>query len=162
MGGMLWLVGCCCCGQTEEEEKVYLISKGVPSNDDGLFPARNQEWHILAENWLTKHSTSKDISNGAIRRLPHLLELELFNSGLIRRDSGALNPNIVLPNGIRSIHSNLVIGFVTVLHSQIIVLDVKINKWQDQLTKFSFQSNFQSRRRRKSSKERSMDCSERA
>ena len=68
----------------------------VSSNDDRGGPAGNKCGDVSADDGLSEHSAVKDISNGAIGRLPHFLELKFLNSVLIRSDSGALDSNLML------------------------------------------------------------------
>lgn len=56
---------------------LVLVSMRVSANDDALGPARHQARDGLAEDGLTEHSASKDVTNGTIRTQPHLLQLEL-------------------------------------------------------------------------------------
>ena len=46
--------------------------------------------HILANNGFSKDGPSKDVANGAIWRLPHLLQLEFCHRAASRGESGAL------------------------------------------------------------------------
>jgi hypothetical protein len=45
----------------------------------------------------------------SIRTLPHLLQLELFDSSLIRGDSRALDTDLVLQDGVGSVYGDLII-----------------------------------------------------
>lgn len=62
-----------------------------------------------------------------------LLELELLNTGLIWGDGGALDTDGVLLDGLSGINSNLVVGLITVLKTEIVVLEVDIEVWVDEL-----------------------------
>lgn len=62
-----------------------------------------------------------------------LLQLEFLNTGLIRSDGGALDTNTVLLDGLSGINGDLIIGLVTVLNAQIVVLEVDIKVRQNQL-----------------------------
>jgi len=50
---------------------------GVSANDDGLCPARDKAGNLLAQNGLTEHRATQNVSDGTVRRKPHLLQLEL-------------------------------------------------------------------------------------
>jgi hypothetical protein len=63
-----------------------------------------------------------------------LLQLELFNTGLIGGDGGTLDTNTVLLDGLGGLNSDLVIGLVTVLDTEIVVLKVDIKVRQNQLS----------------------------
>lgn len=62
-----------------------------------------------------------------------LLELELLNTGLIWSDSGALDTDGVLLDGLSGINGDLVVGLITVLETQVVVLEVDIEVWVDEL-----------------------------
>jgi len=62
-----------------------------------------------------------------------LLQLEFGDASLIRRDRGTLNPDLTLLNSLGSIESDLIVGFVSVLHAEVEVLDVEVEVWCNQL-----------------------------
>lgn len=62
-----------------------------------------------------------------------LLQLELLNTGLIRGDRGTLDTDTVLLNSLGGIDGDLVIGLITVLNTQIVVLEIDIEIRQNQL-----------------------------
>lgn len=96
-----------------------------------------------------------------MRQLSHLATITwcwklTFNTSLIRGDRGTLNTDIVLLDGFGSINGNLIVGLqvqqwcimsmacrcdmsmmiaysVTVLNAKVVVLDVKIQVWEDEL-----------------------------
>jgi hypothetical protein len=50
---------------------------GVTTDDDGLAPARDETGHVLADDGLAEDGAAQDVTDGAVGRLPHLLQLEL-------------------------------------------------------------------------------------
>ena len=58
---------------------------------------------------------------------------DTLDSLLVGGDSGTFNPDIVLLNRMSCINCNLVIGSVTVFNSEIVILDINVQKWQDKL-----------------------------
>ena len=76
-----------------------LVAKGVASDDDRLGPTRDQSRHILADDGFAEHDPAQDIADGAVGRLPHLLELEFFDPRFIGGDGGALYAHPILLNG---------------------------------------------------------------
>ena len=54
------------------------------------------------------------VTDGAIGRQPHLLELEFLDTLLVWGNGGALDTNRVLFDSFGSIDSDLVVGLVTV------------------------------------------------
>ena len=64
-------------------------------------------WNVLANDSFTEDGSSEDVPDGSVWRLPHLLQLELGHSSLVRRDGGALDADVVLQDGVRAVNSNL-------------------------------------------------------
>lgn len=100
----------------------YLISMGVPANDDGLDPARYQAGDVLADDGLPEHCASEDVTDGAVGRTPHLLQLELFHAILIWRDGGALDAHVVALDCLRRLNRHPVVCCISVLHTEVIAL----------------------------------------
>lgn len=62
-----------------------------------------------------------------------LLEVELFHTGLVRRDGGTLDANRVLLDGLGGIEGDLILGLIAILESQIVVLEVDVQVREDEL-----------------------------
>jgi len=60
-------------------------------------------------------------------------EVDTLNSGLVRGDGGTFDSDVVLLNGVGSVNCNLIVGSITVFDAQIKILDIDIQKGQDQL-----------------------------
>jgi hypothetical protein len=73
------------------------------------------------------------ISNSSIRRLPHFLKFEFFDSSLVGGDCGTLDSDLALLDGMSSIESDFVVSLISVFHSQVEVLDVKIKEGVNEL-----------------------------
>ena len=58
---------------------------GVSADDNGLSPAWHETRDALADDWFTEHSATEDVTDGAVRAEPHLLQLELCGQGFIDR-----------------------------------------------------------------------------
>ena len=69
---------------------------------------------------------SQVVPDGAVGRQPHLLELELLDSGLIGSDGCALDTHRVLLDGLCSIDGDLVVGLVSVRETEVVVFEVDI------------------------------------
>ena len=105
-----------------------LISKGMSSDDDGFFPSWNESGNVLDDDGFSEDSAIEYISDGSIRALPHLLELELLDSRLIGRDGGALDSNFTLFDGLCGLDGDLVVGGIAVLDAEIEIEDVEIEE----------------------------------
>lgn len=53
--------------------KGYLVSVGVPADDDGFDPAGHQAGDVLTDDGLPEHGASQDVTDGPVGRAPHLL-----------------------------------------------------------------------------------------
>ena len=109
-----------------------LITKSMAANANRGCPVWNQTRNIAAHNWLTENSAIKDVANGAVRALPHLLQIELFHACLVRRNGGTLYSNTILLDGIGGVDGYLVVGLVPVLHAKIIIFYVEVQIRQNQ------------------------------
>lgn len=56
-----------------------LVAERVTADDNGLGPAGNETRDGLAEDRLAENGTAQDVTDGAVRAWPHLLQLELCN-----------------------------------------------------------------------------------
>ena len=95
-----------------------LVAIGVAADDDRLGPARNQARHVLADDRLAEDDAAEDVADGAVRRLPHLLEAELLHPGLVRGDGGALDADADLLDRFGRVDGDLVVGLVAVFHAR--------------------------------------------
>ena len=86
----------------------------MTSNHNWLRPTGNKFWNVLTNDRLAEHHAVQNIANGAVWRLPHLLQIEFFYTGFIWRDCCALHANTVLQNGMRRVDSDLIVCGVTI------------------------------------------------
>ena len=93
-----------------------LIAERVAANDDRLSPPWNQSRDVLDQDRLSEHSAVQLVSDCAIGRLPHLLEVEFLDADFIRGDGGALNAYLAHFDCICCIEGDLIVCLVTVLH----------------------------------------------
>ena len=104
----------------------------MTADDDRLGPAGHQTRHVLANDRLPEHRPAEDVADGAVRRAPHLLQTELLDARLVRRDRRAFDADIVRLDRLGRIDGDLVVGLVTLLDGEIVVegLEVQIGKDQ--------------------------------
>lgn len=117
----------------EEVSAVIDVSEGVSSDDDGLGPVLDESGDVLDEDGFSENGSIEVISNGSIGTLPHLLEFEFLDSGLIGGDGGALDADLAVLDGLGSVKSDLVVSLVSVLDAQVEVLDVKVEVGVDEI-----------------------------
>src|SRR5262249_22672546 len=82
---------------------------------------------------LAEDHATKDVTDGAVGRPPHLLQPELDHPGLVRGDGRALDADAVPLNGVGRVDGHLVPGGVAVLDGQVEMLQLDIEVGQDQL-----------------------------
>ena len=110
-----------------------LVAEGMAADDDRLGPARHQPRHVLADDRLAEHHAAEDVADGAVRRLPHLLEAEFLHPRLVRGDGGAFDADADLLDGVGGIDRDLVVGLVAVFHPEVEIHQVDIEERVDQL-----------------------------
>ena len=109
-----------------------LVAVRVTTDDDGLGPPRHQTRHVLNKNRLAKHDAVEDVADGAVRRLPHLFEVEFFDACFVGGDGGALHAHAVLQDGVGRIDGDLITRFVAVFDAQVVVIELDIEIREDQ------------------------------
>lgn len=116
----------------------------MAADDDGLLPSRDEtrdggDNNGCAEDGSSSKATLANfgklvasmcdlqmVSNGAIGRQPHLLELELLYTLLVWGNGCALDANRVLFDSLGGIERDLVVGLITVWQAQVVVLEVNV------------------------------------
>ena len=111
---------------------LVLISKGMSSNNNGFLPSRYQSGDVIDDDRFSEDSSVENVPDCAIGTFPHLLQIELFDSGLVRRDSGTFDADLALLDGISGIYGNLVVCGISMLDTEIKVFDVEIEEWEDE------------------------------
>lgn len=86
----------------------HLVTKRMTADDNGVDPAWYWAGDALEHDGLAEDGTTQNVADGAIRALPHLLELELLHTRLIGGNGRALDTHAVLENGLGGIDGNLV------------------------------------------------------
>ena len=109
-----------------------LVAERVTADDDRLGPARNQPRHILDHDRRAEDGAAENVSDGAVGREPHLLEVELLDAGLVGGDGRAFDAHAVLLDGVGGVDGDLVVGLVAVLDAEVVVVQVDVEVRQDQ------------------------------
>lgn len=103
----------------------------MTADDDWLLPSWNQTRNILADDRFPEDGATEDVTNGAVGRLPHLLQLEFLDASLIGSDRCALDADVVLQNGISTIDGDLIVGLIAVLDAQVERLQFDVQERQN-------------------------------
>ena len=119
------------CFRCDKVRGTILITEGMSANDDWLGPSWHESGHVVDNDGLTEDGSIELVTDGSIGRLVHGLEIELLDSGLVRGNGGTLDSNLVLLDCIGSIQSHLVVGCISVLHAEVVVVDLEIQVRQD-------------------------------
>ena len=88
---------------------------------------------VRAQDRLAEDHPAQDVADGAVGRLPHLLEVEFLHPRLVRGDGGALDADAVPLDRLGGLDRHPVVGGVAVLHAEVVIVDLKIEERQDQL-----------------------------
>ena len=110
-----------------------LVAEGMAADDDRLGPARHQARHVLADDRLAEDDAAEDVADRAVRRLPHLLQLEFLDALLVGRDRRAFDADAVLLDGVGGVDRHLVVGRVAVLDAEVVIVQVDVEIGMDQL-----------------------------
>lgn len=113
--------------------RAVLVAEGVAADDDRLGPAGDQARHVLADDRLAEDDAAEDVADRAVRRLPHLLQLELLDATLVRRDRGAFYADAVLLDGVCGVDRHLVVSCITVFDAQVVIFEIEVEIRVDQL-----------------------------
>lgn len=87
----------------------------MSANDNRLCPTWHRAWHALQNDWLTEHSSAKDVPDSSIWTLPHTLELELLHTSFVGGDGSTFDANGMLEDGFSSVDGDFVGCRITVL-----------------------------------------------
>ena len=89
-----------------------LIAECVTADDDRLRPSRHQARDVRDHDRLAEDDAAQDVADRPVRRAIHLLEAELLDPRLVRRDRRALDADAVLLDRVRGVNRDLVLGLV--------------------------------------------------
>ncbi len=110
-----------------------LVAEGVTADHDRLGPARDQARHVRDHDRLAEDDPAEDVPDRPVGRAIHLLEAELLDPGLVRRDRRALDPDAVLLDRVGGVDRDLVLGLVPLLDREVEVQELDVEVGQDQL-----------------------------
>ena len=104
----------------------------MTTDDNWLVPMRHQFRNVLADDRLAKYNAIQNVTNRAVRRLPHLLQVKFFNPGFVRGYRCAFHANAVFQDCVCRVNRHLVAGCITILDAQVVIVNVDIEIRQDQ------------------------------
>ena len=105
----------------------------MTANDDRLSPTRNQSRNVGNHDGFAEDHTAEDVADGAVGRLPHLLETKFLYALFIWSDGRALNGHAVKLGGFGRVNGDLVVGCIAVFNAQVKVLQINVEVRKDQL-----------------------------
>ena len=105
-----------------EVGRAILVAIGVAADDDRLGPAGNETRHVLADDRLAEDDAAENVADGAVRALPHFLEIEFFDPRFVGRDRGAFDADAAGLDRLGRVDRDLVVGRVAMLDRQVEIL----------------------------------------
>ncbi len=109
-----------------------LVAVRVTADDNRLVPVRHESRHVLDDDRLAEHHAIENVADGAVRRLPHLFQVELFDARFVGGDGGALDAHAVLQDGVRRVDGDLVVGLVAIFDAEVVVIELEIEIREDE------------------------------
>jgi hypothetical protein len=110
----------------------YLITKGVPSNDDGLHPSRNGFGNLGQDNWFTENRATKDVSNLRITVRAEIIRgerltvpLGLFHISLSLNSSTRASSGVMVAHLMPTLYFRMALAASTVTWS-FVWIDTKL------------------------------------
>src|SRR6185295_725498 len=95
--------------------------------------AGDEARHVPADDRLAEDDAAEDVADGAVRRLPHLLQVELLDAGFVGGDGGAFDADAVRLDRLGGLDGDLVPGLVAVLDAEVEIEEVDVEMAPDQL-----------------------------
>src|SRR6185437_6097835 len=117
----------------EEIGGAILIAIRMTPDDDRFRPAWDKARHVLADDGLAEDDAAQDVADRSVGRLPHLLELEFRDAGLVGRDGGAFDADADALDRFGGIDGHLVRGRIAMLDPEIVIFQLDVEIGQDQL-----------------------------
>jgi prepilin-type processing-associated H-X9-DG protein len=71
----------------------------VSADDNGFGPVFNESGDVADEDGFSEDSSVKVVSDSSIGAFPHFFKLELFDSGFVGGNGGALDANFAFFDG---------------------------------------------------------------
>ena len=103
-----------------------LVAKSMAANANRRSPVWHQARHVRHYDGLAENRSVQYVTDGTIRRFPHLFKAEFLNPLFIRGNGSAFDTYTILQYGICSINGHLVVGFVAVLNTQVIIFYIQV------------------------------------
>ena len=109
------------------------VAESMTADHDRLGPPGHQPRDVLADDRLAEDDAAENVADGAVRRLPHLLEAELLHPRFVRRDRGAFDPDPAGLDGMGGLDCDPVLGQVAIVDAEIEVEQGEVEIRNEQL-----------------------------
>src|SRR6202011_437172 len=116
--------------------RAILVAECVAADDDRPRPAGHEARNILANNRLAEDHAAENVAERAVRRFPHLLQLELFHADIVRRDGGAFDASAALFDGIGGLYRDLIVRRVAVFDREIVIFEFYVEVGKNELVAY--------------------------
>ena len=108
------------------------ITISVTSQCNWLFPVFHTWFNALYLNRCTEHSSIQSRTDRSVRRFPHFFQIILCHAGCVWCNRSTFYCYAIFLCSLCGIKCYLIVGLITILKPQIIILCLQINVWQQQ------------------------------
>lgn len=98
----------------------------MSANDDRLSPGRDIEGDVADDDRFPEDGASNDVTDGAVGRTLHSLEVEFFHPLFVRCDRSTFDAHIARFDCFCCIECHSVVSVVPILDAEVKLLDVQI------------------------------------
>ena len=109
------------------------VAVRMTGNGDRLLPVLHDRLDAVDGDRGAEDGAVEDSTDGAVRALPHLMEMVLFHALCVRGDGRALDADAVLLDRLAGILGDLVTGLVTERQAEVVVLGLQIYERKNEL-----------------------------
>ena len=109
-----------------EVGRAILVAIGVAADDDRLGPAGNEARHVPADDRLAENDAAEDVADGAVRALPHLLQMEFLHPRFVGGDGCAFDADAAGLDRFGGVDRDLVVGCVPMFDGEVEILQFHV------------------------------------
>ena len=109
------------------------VTVGMTGNRDRLFPESDSRLNAADKDRSAENGSVENRTNSSVWTFPHFLEVVFLNALSVRCDRCAFYADVIFFAGFSGVNADLVVGFVSVLETEVIILGVQLNEGGEKL-----------------------------